>query len=261
MPFVECTDCHNPHAAAKNLLRGPFNLIGLGPIIPPAMFQVPGVTIVGLPIPVAQFYYEVCFRCHADYPVFIRDRIVRQVDNLGNIRREFLPTAASAHPVAFPARNIGNMPSLVPLVRTRAFINCQDCHNNPDAVDAGGLAVSGPHGSRYQHILVAEYQTTDHTIESAQTYALCYRCHDRTSILNNESFSRHQKHIVRDQAPCSACHAPHGVNGSSTEHAALINFDISIVGGQRFYNKTGQFRGACTLTCHGVNHVNFTYQP
>jgi predicted CXXCH cytochrome family protein len=260
VPFVECTDCHNPHAAAKNLLQGPFDLIGQGPVIPPAMFEVPGVNIVGLPVAKSLFYYEVCFRCHADYPVFVRDRIIRQQDNLGNIRRDFLPTAASAHPVAFPARNTGDVPSLLPLLRTRAFINCQDCHNNPDAIDAGGLAVSGPHGSRFQHLLVADYQTADGTIESPQSYALCYRCHDRNSILGNESFSRHNSHIVRDRTPCSACHAPHGVNGSSSQHDDLINFDISIVSGQRFFNKTGRFQGACTLTCHGVNHVNFTYQ-
>ena len=98
-------------------------------------------------------------------------------------------------------------------------------------------------------------------MESPQAYALCYRCHDRNSILGNESFSRHSIHIVRDRAPCSACHDPHGVSGNTAQHDHLINFDVSIVGGQRFYNDNGHFSGTCTLTCHGVNHVNFAYQP
>jgi len=51
------------------------------------------------------------------------------------------------------------------------------------------------------------------------------------------------------------------VSGSTAQHSHLINFDISIVGGQRFFVDTGRFSGACTLTCHGVRHVNFAYGP
>jgi predicted CXXCH cytochrome family protein len=256
--FVECTDCHNPHAVAKNVFEGPLNFTARGPLVPPALEQVPGVTIAGVPIERSVFYYEVCFRCHSDRPVPIRNRTLRQQDDLGNIRREFLPTAASAHPVAFPARGTNEVPSLRPELRTQRFISCQDCHNNPDAVD-GGLLAEGPHGSRYDHLLVARYETRDYTIETSQAYDLCYRCHDRTSLLNDESFPLHRRHVVRGRVACSACHAPHGVSGDSTHHGHLINFDVSIVGGQRQYLDTGRFSGSCTLTCHGVQHVNFVY--
>jgi hypothetical protein len=225
------------------------------------MKDVPGVNLVGLPVDKARFYYEVCFRCHADRPVIVTRRIPRQQDSGGNVRRQFLPTAASSHPVAFPSRRTGEVLSLLPEWRTRRFVSCQDCHNNPDAISAGGTLPDGPHGSRFEHLLVARYETRDFTIESPQTYALCYRCHDRNSILGDESFPLHNRHVVRGRAPCSACHTGHGVSGNSSQHGHLINFDISIVGGQRFYVDDGRFSGSCTLTCHRVQHVNFTYQP
>lgn len=258
---VECTDCHNPHATAGDLLHGPLAVTKQGPLVPPALQNVPGVSLSGLPVPRAGFYYEVCFRCHADRPVLLTNRILRQQDELGNVRRQFLPTAASAHPVAFAARNTGEVPSLLAEARPRRLISCQDCHNNPDALGAGGMQVNGPHGSRFDYLVVARYDTNDFTLESPQTFALCYQCHDRNSILSDESFPLHRRHVIRGRTPCSACHTAHGVNGSSAQHGHLINFDLAIVGGQRAYVDTGRFRGSCTLTCHGVQHVNFTYEP
>jgi len=259
--FVECSDCHNPHAAARNPLPRGGEIFSQGVLAPPALQNVPGVNLLGLPIDRAVFYWEVCFRCHGDWPVSTPNRIIRQQDSLGNVRRQFLPTAASSHPVTFPARRTGEAPSLLAQWRSRLFINCQDCHNDPDSVGAGGIAVNGPHGSRFDHLLVAQYETADFTIESPQAYALCYQCHDRNSILGNESFSRHREHIVRGRAPCSACHTPHGVSGGPGQHGHLINFDVAIVSAERFYNDTGRFSGSCTLTCHGVRHVNLIYSP
>lgn len=258
--FVECTDCHNPHAAAEDAFGGPFVATGSGPLLPLAMRGVEGVNLAGVPIDRATLYYEVCFRCHADRPVLVRNRIIRDQDSAGNVRQQFLPTAASAHPVAFPSRGALDTPSLRPELRTRRLIGCQDCHNNPDARAAGGTGPNGPHTSRYEHLLVAQYETRDFTLETPQAYALCYQCHDRTSILNDESFPLHRNHVVRGRTPCSACHAAHGVSGPVSEHDHLINFDISIVGGRRFYIDQGQYRGSCTLRCHGVDHVNFTYE-
>jgi predicted CXXCH cytochrome family protein len=256
---VECTDCHNPHAAGPDVLVGGRGPGWPDPTVPPAMREVPGVTAGGVEVPRARLYYEVCFRCHADNPVRVRDRIQRESDSGGNIRRELLPTAASAHPIVFAARNTADVPSLLPTLRQRRYIGCQDCHDNPDGRSAGGAEAAGPHGSRFDHLLVARYETADQTLESPQTYALCYQCHDRTSILANESFTLHRNHVVRDRTPCSACHAPHGVSGSGSEHDHLINFDLAIVSGRRFYQDTGRFSGTCTLRCHGVEHVNFIY--
>jgi hypothetical protein len=62
-------------------------------------------------------------------------------------------------------------------------MNCQDCHNNPDARQFGGGGPNGPHGSRYEFLLADRYETADFTAESQQAYALCYRCHDRNTAI------------------------------------------------------------------------------
>lgn len=260
--YVECIDCHNPHAVASNPARGATAFgVGGNVAVPPAMQKVSGVNLAGAPVENAAFYYEVCFKCHGDAPVLSPRRILRQRDTFGNVRRELLPTAASAHPVTFPARRTDETPSLKAEYRSRRFISCQDCHSNPDGMDRGGAQASGPHGSRFDHLLVARYETANFTMESPQAYALCYQCHDRGSILADESFAYHRVHIVQARTPCSACHAPHGVAGPSSQHSSLINFDVTIVGGQRLFQDTGRFSGSCTLVCHGVQHANFTYGP
>ncbi len=261
-PHVECVDCHNPHAVRENPLAFVAPAAGRRSVfVPPAMEHVPGVSLAGVPVERATFYYEVCFRCHADNPVPIANRIQRQRDDWGNIRRQFLPTAASTHPIAAGSLRSDDVPSLVPEQRLGAPLSCQDCHNNADARQLGGSSANGPHGSRYDFLLLDRYETADFTTETPQAYALCYRCHDRNSILNNESFPFHREHVVRGHTPCSSCHTAHGVDGSRSQHSHLINFDVSIVQGERLFVDLGQRAGTCTLTCHGVRHVNFNYGP
>ena len=118
-------------------------------------------------------------------------------------------------------------------------------------------------------MLIANYSTTDPTSESEQSYSLCYRCHDRNSILGDESFTLHRLHVVGERAPCSVCHDAHGISasqGSATEFSNLINFDLSVVRPIAFdftprlgYMDTGRLSGSCTLVCHDVTHVNFPY--
>ena len=165
--------------------------------------------------------------------------------------------------------------SLSPQMTASNQIGCTDCH----ADDEGGSR--GPHGSDFAPILKERYETVDGTGESYDNYALCYRCHERTSILADQSFRTrsfrttpsgggHSGHLAAG-APCSACHDPHGVQEGPNEafrptgdHTHLINFDTRIVaplpdGLPPSFKDNGSRSGSCTLVCHGVTHTATSY--
>jgi predicted CXXCH cytochrome family protein len=260
-PHVECADCHNPHMATAQLNTGTYIPIGA------TLVGTPGVTIAGANIARALYEYEVCFRCHSDTAVPVPQRIQRQAQT-ENLRLKFSPGNPSFHPLVVSSPST-ETPSLVPGVARGSLVRCTDCHNNDAGTRAGGIGPDGPHGSNYAYLLERNYETLDNNVESEFDYAICYKCHLRSSILGDQSFSEHRKHIVEERTPCSACHDPHGVNGvlvGGSEHTHLINFNTTIVrpspSNQRLeYHDTGRLSGNCTLICHGENHVNFSYRP
>ncbi len=251
---VECTDCHNPHAASAQPPGGPYIPLGA------TLANVRGVTISGTEIDTAQNEYEVCFRCHSDNPVPINDAITR-LSSTANLRLKFSPGNASFHPVVTSSPSPDTV-SLNPGMPSGSLIRCTDCHNN----DSGG-GPRGPHGSNYNYLLERHYNVDDDTPESAFEYAMCYKCHQRSSILNDDSFDEHDKHIRGENAPCSACHDPHGVSAAfptASDHTHLINFDTNIVfpepqTGLLEFRDQGTHRGTCTLLCHGEAHRDENY--
>lgn len=249
---TDCVNCHDPHSIKSGTATAPD--------IQPQMGHVSGISASGGNLAVANYQFEVCFKCHADNAVvdpFISRQIVQN-----NTRYEFEPTAASFHPVEAPGKN-NDVPSLLPGWTTSSIIYCNDCHNS----DNGTLGPDGVHGSNEEPLLRYRYETTDYTNESASTYELCYSCHDRDSILNDESFDEHRKHIREEDAPCSACHDAHGISslqGNSTNNSHLINFDLNIVQadsgtGMLKFEDLGNRRGRCWLKCHGERHSPESY--
>jgi predicted CXXCH cytochrome family protein len=265
---VACADCHNPHLV-NNWTAQPPNLSG-------PLQGVRGVDRSGVEVRQASYEYEICFRCHADYSHDVP--YVTRVVSGTNLRLAFDTNNPSVHPVVGPGwnPNVPSIPSsLYPTLRSSDVIACTSCH-----ADDGGVS-RGPHGSAYAPILRERYETADGTSESYDVYALCYRCHERTSILSDASFQKkmvgrttpsgggHSGHLSA-QASCAACHDAHGVNvtGSapsvSGDHTSLINFDIQTVQGApggRYpvFRKTGTYSGSCTLVCHGVTHNAWAY--
>lgn len=262
---VTCTDCHDPHLLNDRKAEAP-DISGL-------LFGVSGVDRNGVELEQAAFEYEVCFKCHADNaPDMVR---IPRVRSTTNTRLAFDPTNPSYHPVVDIGRepNVPSLPSrFEPGMNASTMIYCTSCH----ADDEQGSR--GPHGSAFAPILKERYETADNTPESFQSYALCYRCHDRSRILSDRSFQTkmmrttasgggHSGHLAAG-APCSACHDPHGVSdlgpGQTGSHTHLINFDSRIVlarsaGGTPTFHDTGTFSGSCNLVCHGVDHDNFLY--
>jgi len=260
---VGCPDCHNAHAAVRQNADAPL-ASGL-------LRAVSGIDRNGGQVAAVTYEYEVCFKCHADYtPDF---PFIQRVVTNTNKRLAFDSTNPSYHPVLDPGQNL-NIPSIPssfePEMTPAVMIFCTDCHSD----DEGGSR--GPHGSVFAPILRLRYETADNTPETVDNYALCYRCHDRNSILRDTSFQKktprstasgggHSGHLAAG-APCSACHDPHGVSNliGTGSHTHLINFDRQIVqpksgGTYPLFDDRGTFAGSCDLVCHGVSHDNLSY--
>ncbi len=261
---VECQDCHNPHSANST----PGSAPGSMPIIlPGALSNVRGLNISGTAVSPVTAEYQICLRCHSDSasrtPAARTPRVIVQT----NTRLEFQTSNPSYHPIAGVGKS-GTVPSLLTPWTTTDQMNCTDCHNNNAGPNAGGAGPNGPHGSTNPLLLERAYTIADNTTESAAAYALCYKCHSRTSIIGTgtNSFKEHNKHIVGERAPCNVCHDPHGVSstqGSTLSNSRLMNFDTSIVtksGTQPIrWERVGTTGGRCYLTCHGANHNPWTY--
>ncbi|MCB2183425.1 MAG: hypothetical protein KQH63_15430 [Desulfobulbaceae bacterium] len=253
---VECVDCHNPHAgnsseAAPPTASGRLNLIA-------------GIDQSGAVVDPLVYEYELCFKCHGDSSSSVP--VISRWINENNTLLEFAPSNPSYHPVIAMGRNT-DMPSLPstyePELTSTSIITCIDCHDSDATSTLGGSGPRGPHGSIYRPILRQRYDTIDRLPESEASYALCYRCHDRTKLLDDQGIynaSGHKQHVVDARAPCSVCHDPHGVQADGNgDHTHLINFDRVIVqpygsNSTPIFTDLGLRAGRCTLVCHGVVH-------
>jgi len=254
---VTCVDCHNPHAATSSARDTK------PPLLPGALRGVSGVTVGGVSIKEARFEYEVCLKCHGlNEPTGLG--IVRR-DLTRNIGRKINPANMSYHPLAAPDRKV-RMSGLVTPYNSSSMISCTDCHNN-DRWTQGGTAPRGPHGSRFEPILQMEYETVDPSTESYASYALCYKCHDRSAIMFNFGGFPHKQHVVDQHTSCAVCHDPHG----SQRSTYLINFMTMSKQGASVVrpSKSGRLEyvpdparrghGKCYMTCHNTDHNPASY--
>ncbi len=252
---VACADCHNPHQAVFTSASPPG--------VPGRLQGVRGVNLSGGTVGEAIYEYEVCLKCHGVSDPAITG-IVRQ-DNTRNIRLKINPSNPSYHPVATVGRG-ATMGGFEPGYSAASLIYCTDCHNNDEWTPTGS-GPRGPHGSRYAPILGQEYQANDPSFESYQTYALCYRCHNRDYVINDRAHTfPHRRHVRDQNASCAACHDVHG----SRRNVRLINFMLrdgtgkTVVSparnqGRLEYLSLGPGRGECYLQCHGRNHEPESY--
>jgi predicted CXXCH cytochrome family protein len=267
---AECADCHNPHAsqaAATIAPKGSGRLAGVWGIDSNGLRVEPS----GTPPSVRE--YEICFKCHGDsankaQPNAPDPPYTNRVALQFNKRLQFDLANPSYHPVEGPGRGTF-VPSLISPLTTSSVVYCTDCHDNDTGPKAPtpGAGPAGPHGSNYKHLLVAEYDMDNGSqLESAAAYALCYKCHDRSSILADRSFKKHARHLQNASAPCSICHDPHGISatqGTSLNNSSLINFDRRFVSpsasGLLRFEATGAGSGRCYLNCHGLEHNPLSY--
>jgi predicted CXXCH cytochrome family protein len=255
-----CSDCHDSH----NVRSKAVSRTALA-----ATSGIKGVNSAGA-IVNARREYELCFRCHSESPNRGPTRVTRQFPE-SNKRLQFQLSNRSFHPIESVGKN-PNVPSLIAPWTTASLMECTDCHNNDQGTKAGGAGPDGPHGSAFTPILERQLMLSDGNVESPGNYALCYKCHSRSSILADQSFKAtssqsdslgqargHQFHVVSAKAACTTCHDSHGVE----QQPHLINFNRDYVTpsstGRLQYISSGNSRGACSLTCHGFDHDNTSY--
>jgi hypothetical protein len=240
---ADCNDCHKPHTSS---------------------YSSPFAGIVGKKIGNINSQitkeYELCYLCHSDsanLPV-----------KSTNKRVEFSINNPSFHPIEGEGKNLSVISLIRPYREKKSspsdvsILKCADCHSSDDP-----SSPRGPHGSKYQGLLTDNYSTGDNITESSLAYGICYKCHKRSSILGNESFISHSRHITGERnfkgggTSCYTCHSSHG----SVENRYLIRFNREFVtesstGKLKFVEKgTYTFHGECWLTCHGVDHNPKSY--
>lgn len=286
-----CVDCHDPHSSSSataftTTIRGPQKGA-------PGISASDGTTIVN---PAAN-QYETCLRCHGTSVGkqilgrfgYLPTRASASGDPL-NLIPQFTTTGKSSHPVMHDRNSALSQPSLLKFMlnldgRTPgrpmgARVLCTDCHNSDDNREFGGTGPTGPHGSKYSHILERRYEFSQVApangagggpgsaiqnllppiIDPAADgpYSLCAKCHDLGNVLSNASFAKHSSHINAGLS-CSVCHSSHGVPEGvpGIPGDRLISFDLAVVGQNDASNVPISYNHAantCTLKCHNMNH-------
>lgn len=225
---VECRDCHNHHVVSKDN-----KIVGIS-----------GLSAYGSRVDKIEEEYELCYKCHSYSANLPADQ--------QNKAELFDASNPSYHPVVAPGKN-DNVPSLTISLPQSRTIRCTDCHNNNDP-----LGPRGPHGSAYKYLLTRNFSAVDGPEDSLQ-YELCYGCHNRNSILGNQSFLYHNLHISTVGTSCRTCHNPHG-SYRYTHLMELDNFSISPSDNGRLeFLDFGDRSGQCFLNCHGKNHEGVFY--
>lgn len=214
---VACQDCHRVHESTSD---NPWR-------------KVKGYSATKVRKKEATEEYEVCYLCHSDSMNRPPDK-----KNIADLMDSLNP---SFHPVEARGKN-GRVPSLIPPLNSNSKIFCTDCHGNNDT-----FGPKGPHGSDYEYILKARYEMRE-VPEGYEAYELCYTCHDRQSIIGNQSFQKHKEHIVYQHIPCIACHDSHG----SRIYPHLIDFNPIFISPfpSPSYIPSPQGRPLCYLKCH-----------
>jgi predicted CXXCH cytochrome family protein len=274
---VECVDCHNPHQASR--LNTPLNA---APAIDGSLRGVAGIDKDSLGVVIASNEYEICFKCHsganasnfAGITETPPNRLAPETDQ--NKRFDRFKTS-SFHPVT--AQRLGDGASLLSnLQSTMLRIYCCDCHSSDQSSKAGGVGPNGPHGSKYEHILMDRYDMPPQppavaapVSDYVSRYGLCFRCHSDSYIMGsssrfvNSGTSEHLLHVQDRGIPCYACHDPHGVplNGTlSVTSSRLVNFAKTYAAGPAVPTPSfNPVTRTCVVSCHTAANHSHTYTP
>lgn len=169
---VECTDCHNPHAAkagthtnedtkAGNVLLGAYGVsVTYAPLTYTPVVHTAART---------NYEYEICMRCHSGYTSGLPANAIP--NQLTNVAAEFNPNQRAHH--ALMARGKLTSDTLSALLwdngwDTKSFTTCSDCHY-----------VHGQPTGDYAQFQDAMLRTSNPAGAGAvdEDHVVCYLCH------------------------------------------------------------------------------------
>ena len=165
---LACSGCHDPHGKERGRLLT-------------TAFDTRGQLLDRRTQTVA----DVCFGCHAG------PEAVRLPSGVSDLGAFFARNAGSSHTIGSTAAGRPDRPSL----RTSTFqgrLDCTSCHDNPDPSGA-----RGPHVSSNASLLKAAFgREKDLARLGERANDLCFLCHDKQSIVSNQSFPFHRQHLT-----------------------------------------------------------------
>jgi predicted CXXCH cytochrome family protein len=211
----ECTDCHNPHAAADGNAATPAAGVPW-----PSSARIAGISYVTVDNTTnprtfgfvagtgtsPTFEYQLCFKCHSNFTNLPVNTSGKASQDFLDAAAEFDPANASFHPIEAQGKNqtAAMVLSLsTPLTgttvpvgtkdwtfSTTATVRCTNCHaDNLFAAAATTPDANLPsHTSSFRGILAQNYN--DRTINGNGTanktnFALCFMCHTDASYVSN----------------------------------------------------------------------------
>ena len=279
-----CVDCHNAHGSQQ------VTTFNVAPLVRVSQSGTMGVAADGLSAvsPVVN-QYETCLRCHG----YSAGKAVnaafgympsRAASDPLNVILQMNTAAKSSHPVMHARTSGLPQPSLLTTMlditggnaHGRSMsqqILCTDCHNSDDNREFGGAGPSGPHGSKYGHILEHDYEYSEApagpgTAVSVNLhprpdlsvngpYGMCAKCHNLNAVMQTNSWAYHNNHVNADGFSCSTCHNPHGMGATSANPTGvrMVDFDANVVGQNgAFPISYNRGSNTCVLMCHNTAH-------
>lgn len=241
---VECSDCHNSHAATSTPAAAPLAYGAIRGAWGVAVDNAPAGTITLTEQQGIGYEYELCLKCHSAWSPSTSSRdIASEVDTrLASVHAiEASSSASQATPSSFVTTTVS--------WSNDSILHCRDCHDNANAGDP-----RGPHYSPQAPLVVQPFVG----VASSSTTQLCFRCHrsavyltgtadgpanpTSTSLFYDQDIGArpalHSFHVQDREIGCEGCHSTHG---STREH--LIRGDVG-------WTHDAANGGSCTNFCH-----------
>lgn len=249
----DCLNCHNPHSEDREYF-------------------------------IKDDLPQLCFQCHGDMEELLASSAVKhgvieqgkRCLNCHNPHASEHDTLlnASSEEICYTCHDQPIETSKKQLTDIKALVEGSEYPHGPVA-DGDCVACHDPHASPYYRVLKEQYPSKYYSPFSFENYALCFSCHDKTFILNEQtewltgfrdgSRNLHFLHVNKPEKgrKCTNCHDVHASKGPKhiRETSIFGTWEMELM-----FEKT-ETGGSCDPGCHKrrsydrKTRVNRKWQP